>query len=363
MKITIVGGGNVGTQFTVHFSQKGHIVTLYTSKPDLFKTTLSVVNEEDEVILKSGKFIVTNSPKDAFSFAEIIFITSPAFMLQKVAEEIYPYVKNNIKIVIVPGTGGAEWAFKDCINAGAELFGLQRVPSVARLVEYGSIVRASGYRNQLYLGSISSKNSLINMCGIISDVFKIPCNPLPNYLSVSLTPSNPILHTARLYNLFKSYNKDTIYEKIPLFYEDWNNETSDLLLAMDEELQNICRNLNEFDLKNVLSLKLHYESPTSQQLTNKIKSISSFKGLLSPMKKVENGFIPDFTSRYFSADFPYGLAILVQIAFLTDIKCFYMNEVLNWYKKVQPDSKLFNFMDFGIYNREDFIKHYLIKNE
>lgn len=33
MKVTIVGGGNIGTQFAVHFAEQGHEVRIYTSKP------------------------------------------------------------------------------------------------------------------------------------------------------------------------------------------------------------------------------------------------------------------------------------------------------------------------------------------
>ena len=39
MKITIVGGGNIGTQFAVHCAHKGHEVTLFSSKPERFGTT------------------------------------------------------------------------------------------------------------------------------------------------------------------------------------------------------------------------------------------------------------------------------------------------------------------------------------
>lgn len=34
MKITIVGAGNVGTQLAVHCAEKGHRVTIYSSKPN-----------------------------------------------------------------------------------------------------------------------------------------------------------------------------------------------------------------------------------------------------------------------------------------------------------------------------------------
>jgi glycerol-3-phosphate dehydrogenase len=53
MKVTIVGGGNIGTQFAVHFSEKGHSVTVFTSSPDVFDHTLSIV-DENKIVTHKG---------------------------------------------------------------------------------------------------------------------------------------------------------------------------------------------------------------------------------------------------------------------------------------------------------------------
>lgn len=95
-----------------------------------------------------------------------------------------------------------------------------------------------------------------------------------------------------------------------MFYEDWNDETSRLLFACDEELQEICRRIDRLDLSAVRSLKLHYESETPEKLTAKIRGIRSFCGIKTPMKAVENGFIPDFESRYFRPIFRLDLRLL-----------------------------------------------------
>ena len=87
--------------------------------------------------------------------------------------------------------------------------------------------------------------------------------------------------------IFENYHNDTVYEKLPLFYENWDNATSELLFKCDNEVQNICKELNNFDLSFVKSLKNHYESYTVQELTNKISNIEGFKGLKTPSIRVE----------------------------------------------------------------------------
>lgn len=40
MNITVIGGGNIGTQFAVHSSDKGHSVKMFTSNPSRFSKHL-----------------------------------------------------------------------------------------------------------------------------------------------------------------------------------------------------------------------------------------------------------------------------------------------------------------------------------
>ena len=49
------------------------------------------------------------------------------------------------------------------------------------------------------------------------------------YLSITLTPSNPVLHITGLYNVFKNYKKGMYYKNELKFYEEWNDEASEVL--------------------------------------------------------------------------------------------------------------------------------------
>lgn len=359
MKITIVGAGNIGTSFAVHCAEKGNEVTIYTSKPERISETLTIVDENNNITHKGNIKLATNNEELAFKDAELIFITMPAFLMEENANKIYPFVKKDMLICIIPGMGGGECAFKKCIDKGAIVFGLQRVPGVARLIEYGKCVKATGYRDELFVASLPHKE-VDKCCKIIEDIFDIKTSKMPNYLNLTLTPSNPILHTTRLKTLFSNYQDGVVYKRIPLFYEEWNDESSYLLLHCDDEVQDICNKLSMFDLSYVKSLKKHYESDTPEALTRKIRSIKSLQGLTSPTLAVLNGYVPDFKSRYFEADFPFGLSILVQIANLVGVDVPYMKETLNWYYNITSNQKKFRFKNYGINTLDDFINFYSI---
>ncbi len=357
MKITIVGGGNIGTQFAVHCAEKKHEVTIYTSTPELFDKHISIVDNSGKIIHEGTIFIATNDPEEAFSHADLIIVTFPATMMDTVAELIYEYGNKKTVIGVVPGNGGSECAFRKCIERGNSFFGIERVPAIARLVKKGKTVRSTGYRNELHVASIPYYD-VDKCCKLIHNIFDIPCKPILNYLNLTLTPSNPILHTTRLFTLFKDYHEGIIYTSIPLFYEEWDNDSSQLLMACDDEVQNICRALPEFHLEYVKSLREHYESQTVEAMTEKISGIIAFKGIKTPAVKVKGGFIPDLHSRYFTADFSYGLAIIKQIAIFAGVSTPHIDLVNDWYKSIAIEKDEFNFMDYSITSLNDLKRFY-----
>ena len=159
--------------------------------------------------------------------------------------------------------------------------------------------------------------------------------------------------------MFEDYCKGKIYEKNPLFYGEWTDKSSERLLSCDSEHQKILGALKRMDLSSVKSLVVHYDnSNTPEKMTWKITSIKSLHDLPSPMKKVEGGWIPDFDSRYFTADFPYGLAIIEEFARITEVDVPNMNKTMDWYRTVTGDNSRLELSEFGINSVEDIYRFY-----
>ena len=358
MKITIVGGGNIGTQFAVHFSEKGHEVSVYTSAPELFQRQLNIVdsygNTTHEGIIKQA----TADPIEAFGEAEVIIITLPATMMDEIAKTIYTNADGKAIIGVVPGNGGGECAFRSCVKRGNPFFGIERVPAIARLVQKGKTVKSTGYREELHIATIPGRYAN-GISELISSIFDTQCQIIPSFLNLTMTPSNPIIHTTRLRTIFQNWEPGVVYERLPLFYEEWDNESSELMIACDDEVQQICQALPEFKLEYVKSLKKHYESYTALEMTRKISSISAFKGLPTPSVQVEGGYIPDLHSRYFTADFSFGLTIIKQIADFAGVNTPNIDATLAWYRNIALESKEFHFSDYSITNRESLGEYYL----
>lgn len=409
MKIAIVGGGNIGTQFAVHSAAKGHEVWMFTSNPGQFRKHLSIVDHEGTVTREGDICWATNDPHEAFHDADLIMITMPPTMMIPLAEIIYDNTDAHTIIGFVPGNGGFEFAFRKCIERGNVFFGIDRVPAIARLTERGKTVCCSGYKEKLYIAALPSGKT-DECCTIIESIYDIPCVRLPGFLALTLTPSNPILHTARLYTIFRDFAPGVTYTNIPLFYEDWDDASSELLLACDDEIQEICKAMPDFGLEYVVSEREFYGADTTEEMTRAISAEKSLLGLTTPAVKAQpvaaksrgiDGFrtrrrqrkeaienhasrrsmwravaqkrheeylnmktgaesmIPDLHSRYFTADFPYGLTVIRQIGDIAGVSMPNIEKLLDWYDRIAIINDKLMLEDYGITDMESLREFYL----
>lgn len=354
MEICIVGGGNIGTAMAVDLAAKNHAVNVFTSKPERWAQEISAVSKAGEKLFSGKLNLVTNNFSDAATSADYIFVTLPSNVQGDFAEKISAAVVDNMKFVMVPGFGGAEFLMQPVIRRGAKLLGLQRVPCIARLREYG---RSVWFENKpsISLAALNEQN-LNAVAQDLEKLLSMPCEVLPNYLCVTLTPSNPVLHTSRLYSMFRQMEP---LKESPLFYADWTDEASEILFRLDGEVQEICRALPEFDLSSVKSLKIHYESETPAALTRKIKSISSLSKISSPLVQTAEGWLPDFANRYFKCDFGYGLDILSQFAEILNLHSPTMKKILQWYNSnAKITGHSVNLESCGLTSKEKILDFY-----
>lgn len=332
--ICIIGGGNIGTLLIGDIGSRENVsLRLLTSRPDEWSNEIEVYNINDEFKYVGKVDIISDKPFDVIPNADIIILTVPSHVFPKIIINIEPFIKKGTLIGVMPGSGGAEFYCKRLIEKGCILFGFERVHGIARIKEYGKSVYDLGKKNKLHIASIPTKE-IRYICMKMEQIFKVRCKPLNNYLNVTLTPSNPILHTTRIYTLLYNYKKDTCYNEVIKFYEDWNNDASKMLFLCDKELQDICRMIKGLDLRAVKSLKEYYESETIEEMTEKIRNIDAFKGIGLPMLEIDKGYIPDFFSRYFLEDFPFGLCIIKGFSDIVGIDTPNIDKILRWFQKI-----------------------------
>ena len=327
-KVCICGGGNLGHVVAGFLAANGDCeVSLLTRHPERWQQTLEITTPDGEV-LKGRLKTISSDPVEVIRPSDIVLLCLPGFSIREVLHQIAPALSSGIAVgSIVCSTGFFFEAF-DILPPQTPLFGFQRVPFISRLKQYGHSADLLGYKPRLNI-AIEQTSEKEALRADIERLFKAPVKLLSSYYEVSLTNSNPLLHPARLYSLWKDWHEGVVYPRESLFYEEWTIEASSYLIQMDLEFQKLLDVLpvTKGSIPTILD---YYESTDAVSLTNKLQSIQAFKGIKSPMKKVDGGYIPDFGSRYFTEDFPYGLQIVQQQARQHGINTPTIDEILHW---------------------------------
>lgn len=329
-RICLCGGGSLGHVIAAWLSAKGTAeVSILTGSPDRWNKEINVFLPESEVL--TGRLTsVSGNPEEVISDADVVLFCYPGFMIASELERIKPYLKQDAYVGSVFSSTGFFFEALRILSPSQPLWGFQRVPFICRVQEYGSSARLLGYKPCYHIAVENvpdeQKRKFADM---ISEWFERPVHLLKNYYEASLTNSNPLLHTSRLYTMFGRENEGRVYPRMINFYEDWTVEAADVLIKMDREFFELLKVLpvTEGYLPPILE---YYESHDAQSLAAKLSSIAGFKGITSPMIQTEGGWIPDFKSRYFTEDFPYGLKYIWLLAHAYNISTPVIDEVYQW---------------------------------
>ena len=333
MKVCIVGGGHIGTTlacYIKHTDPSKH-VSIFTRRPEMFSQQIKCNDWEKNTVYEVGLDCTSRVPSVAADKADAVFVALPHFAVEKAFMDVSPFVSENAFVCVLPGGGGCEFYFDKYFTQKQTLCGFQRVPFTAKLETYGRETNLKSWKPYSVVGTqkrerIDEACRMIEACGLET-------RKADNYLSIALTPTNPILHTSRTYELFGTYDRSHVFKEKSKFYVGWTDETSRTLLAMDAELQALLSSITELDTSAIRPLVEHYEAPTIERMTEKINSIATFQSVFAPLKATEDGagFVADTNSRMFTEDFPWGLLIIRAYFDFFDVKAPMMDEILGWY--------------------------------
>ena len=245
---------------------------------------------------------------------DCIVIALPRFAIEDVLSKIDPVLHEGQTVVFIPAPSGMETIVEKLAVRGIDTLGFQRVPYVARTISYGHSVWISDVRNEHKVAF--SRNGIVDRWRHFFEA-KLDGHvvALSSFLSFTFSNSNPLLHPSRLVELLHGGNGGQ-YEECPFFYAGWTDASSKYYIEADAEMFKCYCAYDEVSAHSDYESALdHYEVSSVNALTNKIRSIESLKEILSPWSKAKDGLWgPDFSSRYFTEDIPYGTRVIQDYA-------------------------------------------------
>lgn len=327
MVITICGGGSLGHVCAgVLSSQEDVRVCILTRKPRDWGEHIDVTDCNGRLFTGTID-TVSDNPANVIPQSHIVLMCLPGFAIEEELNKIRPFLRKETVVgSIVSSTGFFFFAHRVLGNS-APLFGFQRTPFIARTTRYGHAANLLGYKSELAIAceNIEDREEFRQT---VEKLWLTPARLLNSYFEAALTNSNPILHTGRLYSMWKDWNGQT-YDHNILFYKEWTVEASQVLIDMDAEFMNLVRALGVTE-GAIPSLLEYYESTDAESLCRKISSIAAFQSITSPMTRVPGGWVPDFQSRYFTEDFPFGLHFIKQLAEEKEVPTPTIDKVYAW---------------------------------
>lgn len=223
-------------------------------------------NAETELTPIIGKIAkVSDKPEEVAADADVFILGGPAHANPPLLQQIAPYVKKGAYVGALYAQGGFDWAAVQAIGAqkikdlDITLFGLQFIPWICRALQYGKECKMIGPKKLLYAAATPVERAPI-VADLVGKLFDIPCKTVPNFLCLTMVPSNQIIHPGRYYGIFKDWDGKKTYNAtdIPLLYEQLDDFSAQQLQDLSDELQAVKKALvakfPELDLSTVKDL-------------------------------------------------------------------------------------------------------------
>ena len=355
--VTIIGGGNSAHIIIPILSNQGYKVTLLTRKPKKWnsKIQLEHLDSEGKLIKKiqSKNITISDNYEKVLNDTDLVLLCLPVHIYPEIIDQIGSVLKNNKEIIIgtIYGQGGFNWMVENTAEkyhlTNIEYFAFGLIPFICRIKEYGqsAITYGSKYKNLVATSSqelfdLLNQNFLDDCCFNFFNTGKF--YKTANFISLTLSVDNQIIHPSRLYDLYKNYKGhwDT-REEVPYFYRDFTHSASKTMADIDGDLDKIRNAMKKRYPETDYSLMLNYMDLEKFTYKFEMDSIydsfidsNTLNNIKTPVIKSSTGYDISKKSRFFTDDIFYGLCIFKSIAQYLDLETLQLDELLRWAAKI-----------------------------
>jgi len=361
--ITIVGGGSSTHTLIPLLSGVNRKINILTSKPELWHSNINLEwqNISGKVLktFQGQLHISTSDPKKVIPLSDIIILCMPVYQYRSALENISKFINEDREVYIgtIYGQGGFNWMINE-IKQTHKLnklitFSIGLIPWICRIKEYGKTGIMYGVKS-LNIVAIDRQENFLDLNNrLLNDICfkwfgKGKFRLADNFISLTLSVDNQIIHTSRLYGLYKRYGgKWNILNNVPYFYRDYDEISANLLKALDDDYSLIREAIKKQYIDysfpymlNYLALeRLSYNSENKNIKESFINS-QTLGAIKTPVIKIGNMWEFDKNHRFFYDDIYYGLCIAKWIAQKMEIQVKTIDEILIWAEKILNDKIL-----------------------
>ncbi len=352
--ITVIGGGNSSYALIAFLSLSGHKVNLLTRKPEKWsrKINLEYQTPEGQLIqdFKGTIDNISSDPSKLIPASDIIILSMPVASYRNALHNIAKHISNEKKtyIMTVYGQAGFNWMTDEI----KQLYNLNNIvtcaigliPWICRTKEYGKTGITFGPK-AVNVIAIDKKDEFDYLNSLIlEDIcfkwFKTGhFVQAENFISLSLSVDNQIIHTSRLYGLYLKHGGIWKTKKeVPAFYKDYDELSATLLKELDSDYSlirdEIIKQFKNNDFKymlDYLALERFSYNSANENILDSFKNSVTLRAIGTPTVTDENRMeIFDKNHRFFNDDIFYGLCIAKWFAEQMNLKVNTIDKILIW---------------------------------
>lgn len=267
------------------------------------------------------------SPRKAVKDADIVLLTVPAHVRHELLSRLAKQLRDCALLVAWEGMGRFAESLHEAGLAEVTAAGLQKSPILCRTRLPLREVEILGVRSSVVMAAVRPEYTTLAK-QLLEHILPFRLVVAPSYSCVSLSPSNPLIHPARLYAW--SEGNHSVGSR---FYADWNDGASIVLLKLHAELKRLRGALGirpEF-VRTLADRRL-----TPAMLTREITSEQDLAEIMLPLRSTGSGRQLDDRHRFFREDIGEGLRYIVAMASRTGVPMPTGTSICRWYDQRSP---------------------------
>lgn len=361
-QLVVCGGGNSSHILIPFLKDSVFDVSVYTSRPDEWSNIIELEWHD-----ASGKILDTcsgeikktsNNPEELFPEVDYVVFCMPVHKYRVCLHEIAPYLnkKKDVFVCTLYSQGGWNWMVDEIKKAyglnNIVTFAFGLIPWICRIKEYGHKGIVYGQSKIANFAAISP-NHLFNQ--VYEELIKPICNnkivnerveQSPNFLSLTLSADNQIIHTSRCLGLYKRYGREwDTKEEVPWFYKDWDDLSVEIIEDVDNEYTQIRKALKaKFPDKDYSYMRDYmelerfgYDSEVAD-IKSSFTDFGTLDSIATPVVQNERGkWEIDRKHRFFLDDIYYGNCIAKWMAEQLGVSTPTIDEILRWAQMVRGE--------------------------
>ncbi len=359
--VTIVGGGSSAHVLIPFLSGAGFAVNLLTRKPKEWSRKVDVqlhtIHGEIQEEFSGTLTKVSDNPAEVIPQARFVILCMPVCKYRFALHGLAPHLAKDKEVFVgtIYGQAGFNWMVDEIKKkfdlSNITTFSAGLIPWICRIIEYGKVGVTYGC-HEINIVAVSPPNRFSELNDILLKnicerwLKKGSFRQAANFLSLTLSVDNQIIHPSRCYGLFLRYDGKWAHkEDIPYFYRDYDQKSADLLQELDADFSKIRDTIKakypQQDFQYMLDYlgleRLSHQSENTD-IRESFTTSQTLGAIKPPTIQLESGeWIIDKDHRFFTDDIHYGLCIAKWIADQLALDVPTIDSIIDWAQQLRNE--------------------------